>query len=277
MGSAGLVFVVVALIAYASATAIFVLHLASKKAALAQIGLRVLIFGSLAHLVAQVLRFLDVGAMVALSKTDSLHILSLALGICFIVIARRYKVPALGAFAAPLCVVALGAWVAFDSVGGGAIPEALRTIWLPFHIGLLIAAEALFVVAGVASIAYLIQDYSLKKKKLGPVFRNLPSLHVLDEVTHRTIVIGWVLLSAGMVAGARQAKLEWGAYWQWDPRQSVTALIWLLFAGILHARLITGWRGRRAVYITLFSVVVVIASHLWLDVFFDTLHVGDYQ
>ena len=96
------------------------------------------------------------------------------------------------------------------------------------------------------------------------------------EVVHRLIVVGWLLMSFGMVAGAFFAKQQWGDYWGWDPRQTWSLLTWLLFAAILHARLTAGWRGRRAAYLVLLAVALVLLAIPALDVFTNTRHGGDY-
>jgi ABC-type transport system involved in cytochrome c biogenesis permease subunit len=129
----------------------------------------------------------------------------------------------------------------------------------------------------MASVAYLVQERLLRKKKIGTAFRNLPPLHVLDEIVHRLIVVGWLLMTAGMVAGAFFAKQQWGAYWSWDPRQTWSLLTWFLFTAILHARLTAGWRGRHAAYLTLLAVGLVLLGLAGLDLFTVTRHGGDYQ
>lgn len=276
MASLSLVLLVCALAAYAGSATSYVAHLLSKRPALAVWGGRVLVVGLALHAMGKALRFADLGFVPVTNPTEALNLLALATGVVFLYVARRYGAPALGAFATPLALVTLAASLAFGG-GSGVIPEALRSAWFPFHLAFAILADALFSVAGVASIAYLVQERLLRKKRIGVMFRNLPPLDVLDEIIHRLIVVGWLLMTIGMIAGALYAKQQWGAYWSWDPRQSWSLLTWLLFAAILHARLTAGWRGRRAAYLTLLAVLLVLLAIPALGVLTSTRHGGDFS
>ncbi len=264
-----------ALAIYAASAATYVAHLLSKRPALAVWGGRILIAGLTLHGLGKLVRFTALGVVPVTGPYEALNLLALVIGVVFLYVAKRYAVPALGAFATPLTIVTLAASLAFGDQSG-TIPEGLRSAWLPVHLAFAIGADALFAVAGVTSLAYVVQERLLRKKRIGTLFRNLPPLHVLDEVVHRLIVVGWLLMSFGMVAGAFFAKQQWGDYWGWDPRQTWSLLTWLLFAAILHARLTAGWRGRRAAYLVLLAVVLVLLAIPALDVFTNTRHGGDY-
>lgn len=275
MASLAFNLLVIALVVYATSATTYVAHLVSKRPSLALWGGRILIAGLLLHAVGKAVRFAATGVVPVTNPMEALNLLALVIGVVFLYVAKRYSVPALGAFATPLTLVTLAASLAFGDQSG-TIPDGLRSAWLPVHLAFAIGADALFAVAGVTSLAYLVQERLLRKKRIGTLFRNLPPLHVLDEVVHRLIVVGWLLMTFGMVAGALFAKQQWGAYWSWDPRQTWSLLTWLLFAAILHARLTAGWRGRRAAYLVLLAVLLVLLAIPALDVFTNTRHGGDY-
>lgn len=266
---------VCALAVYAASTTTYVAHLVSKRPALALWGGRILVAGLTLHALGKLLRFASLGAVPVTGPYEALNLLALVIGVVFLYVAKRYTVPALGAFATPLALVTLAASLAFGEQGGS-IPASLRSAWLPVHLAFAISADALFAVAGVTSLAYLVQERLLRKKHIGTLFRNLPPLHVLDEVVHRLIVVGWLLMTFGMVAGAFFAKQQWGHYWDWDPRQTWSLLTWLLFAAILHARLTAGWRGRKAAWLVVLAVLLVLLAIPALEVFTNTRHGGDY-
>lgn len=266
---------VFALAVYVASTTTYVAHLVSKRPSLAIWGGRILVAGLTLHALGKLLRFAALGAVPVTGPYEALNLLALVIGVVFLYVAKRYSVPVLGAFATPLAVVTLAASLAFGGQSG-TIPEGLRSAWLPVHLAFAISADALFAVAGVASLAYLVQERLLRRKRIGTLFRNLPPLHVLDEVVHRLIVVGWLLMTFGMVAGAFFAKQQWGHYWDWDPRQTWSLLIWLVFAAILHARLTAGWRGRRAAWLVVLAVLLVLIAIPALGVFTNTRHGGDY-
>jgi cytochrome c-type biogenesis protein CcsB len=264
-----------ALVLYGVATTLYVAHLLSRKPVLAVLAGRALFAGLALHGTGKVAGYWLTGGLPVATSTEVLNLLALVIGFVFLLVSRRYGVPVLGAFATPLALVTLAASIAFDAPSSG-LPESLRSAWLPVHLSFAIGADALLAVAGVTSVAYLVQERMLRTKRLGVMFRNLPPLHLLDEVVHRLLVLGWLLMTFGIVAGAFFAKQQWGAYWSWDPRQTWSLLTWCLFAAILHARVTVGWRGRRAAYLTLVAVVLVLAAIPALAWLTHTRHGGDF-
>jgi len=276
MGTLALTLLLAALVAYAVACALYVAHLLVKRPTLALFGGRALLGGLSLHAAGKLAQFVTLGTVPVTSGLEAVNILALVVGVVFLYVSKRYNVPALGAFATPLALVGVAASLAF---GGeqGAVPEALRSAWFPVHLAFAISADALFLVAAIAAAAYLVQERLLRKKRITTVFRNLPPLHVLDEVGHRMIAVGFLLMTVGMVAGMFFAKQRWDAYWSWDPRQTWSLMTWLMFAALLHLRLTTGWRGRKAAYLTLIVVGLIIAALLGLDAAFATRHGGDFS
>ncbi len=275
MSQAALFLLVFALVLYVASTVAFVVFLLSKSESLGKAAFRIFGAGLALHFLGKIARFIALGAVPVTDSLEAMNLLALVVGVVFIVVAKRYSVPVLGAFATPLAVVTLGASLAFGQKTG-AVPEALRSAWFPVHLGTAILADALFVMAGVAAVAFLVQENRLRKKQLGSVFRKLPPLHVLDEISHRLIVVGFLLMTLGMAAGAYLAKHHWGAYWHWDPRQIASLMTWVFFAAILHARLTIGWQGRRVAWVTLVAAAVVLFTLVGLPFLTSTLHEGDF-
>ncbi len=181
----------------------------------------------------------------------------------YLVVDWRFRVRVLGAFVTPLISLAL--LVVLISGTSGAIAPQVRGALLPVHISLaLIGVAALALACGVA-VLYLLLERQLKHKRFGRVFHRFPSLETLDQINYRCVTIGFpiytiALLLGGLWAyrlldGAGQFRLEWG----------MALLAWLLFGVLLQARIIVGWRGRRAALLTIagFSVVLgVLAQYL---------------
>ncbi len=264
--------------AYAASTGLFVGHLAVKRLKLAQYGLYVLAAGLVLHAAEVTIRFVEHGAVPVKGPLEALNILALAVGMVFVGVARRYGVPVLGAFAAPVCLVSAIVSVGLSGGDQAVLPEALRSAWFPFHLSFAIAGDALFATAAAVAVAYLMQSRLLQKKKLASgLFQKLPPLHVLDEIIHRLIALGWAASTVGIVAGSFFAKWAWGEYWSWDPKQTAALVTWLLFAGILHARFVVGWQGRRTALMTVGAAVLMLVAFLVLPEVLDSRHGGEYQ
>lgn len=266
----------VALLAYGLATGLFVAHLMTQNQKLALWASGAVVIGVSAHFVGKAVRSAALGTLPFTDGTEALGGLGLVVAVMFIWAARRYRVPALGAFATPLVFVTLAASLAFSGERG-ALPDALRSWWFPVHIVLALTADACFAVAGIAAAAFLVQESRLKQKKLGGAFKLLPPLHVVEEISHRFVMTGFLLLTLAMVAGSFFAKQMWGAWWSWDPKQCWTLVTWLFFAGILHARITIGWRGRRAAWMTVGAVVLIIVAMAGLNVLVRTRHGGEFD
>ena len=287
----------VALLAYGAATALFIAHMMTwrselRSATLASLGgpsstvpensatakwaLRLLVGAIGAQVVGKALRFSVLGTVPITDGQEALGGLALVVAVLFVWAAWRYRVPVLGAFATPLVFVTLAASMAFSNETG-VVPMALRSAWFPVHIFLAISADACFAVAGVAAAAFLVQERQLKRKNLTGAFRLLPPLHVLEEIGHRFVMTGFLLLTLAMVAGSMFAKQMWGAYWSWDPKQCWTLVTWLLFAAILHARVTIGWRGRRAAWLVVIAGILVLVAMVGLNVLVRTRHGGEFD
>jgi ABC-type transport system involved in cytochrome c biogenesis permease subunit len=71
------------------------------------------------------------------------------------------------------------------------------------------------------------------------------------------------------------AKETWGAMWSWEPVQVWSAITWLLYALLLHARTV-GWRGRKAAALTIIGFVVLVVSFLSVNLVFPGKHTGTF-
>jgi cytochrome c-type biogenesis protein CcsB len=78
----------------------------------------------------------------------------------------------------------------------------------------------------------------------------LPSLARLDVMQYRIIGVGLPLLSIGIITGAMWAKEAWGAYWQWDPKETAALASWIVYAIYLHLHTRPEWKGARTAWIS---------------------------
>jgi ABC-type transport system involved in cytochrome c biogenesis permease subunit len=87
------------------------------------------------------------------------------------------------------------------------------------------------------------QENAIKKKTRGFFFSRLPSLDLLDTTGYACIVVGFSMITIGLITGVVYAKAVWGRFWSWDPKEVWSAITWLFYAVLLHERLTVGWRG----------------------------------
>lgn len=229
---------------YSSAWVLFLMLLTRGQARHGDLGIRALGAGVVAHVAYLAARTLGGVPLEVTGMYESLSLLALAMVITFLITARRFQVTVLGAFLAPITLIALlGASVAASS---GPVPGAVRQALLPLHIGANVLGIAAFALASVAAVAYLIQERLLRAKKVMGMFQRLPPLDRLDFLGFRALLVGFALLSVGFITGAFWIVRGADGGITISPAQIFGALAWLIFAAVLVLRSVAGWRGRRA-------------------------------
>lgn len=189
----------------------------------------------------------------------------------------RFRMAVIGAYIAPIVCVVLGVAAVMMKQGRMVVPESLRSAWLPVHVTMAFLGYALFVLAAAVSILYLVYERRLKAKRpLVPSEERAPSLEKLDRLNYLLLGWGFAMLSLAIVTGAIWADATWGHFWSWEPQESWSLVIWLLYAALLESRLTVGWRGRRAATLTIVVFTVLVGSFLGVSLVNPGKHGGSF-
>jgi cytochrome c-type biogenesis protein CcsB len=259
------------LVIYAVATILYLCYLVKPKDILGWLGHWTISIGFLVHCGFTVNRYLEAGHTPITNLHESLSFFSLAVVGIFILCERSYKVFILGSFVTPLALLILATSAAFSAVIPPLNP-ALKSKWLVVHTSMAFLGYAAFAISFGVSIMYLIQAHFLKKRRLGPLFQKLPPLDMLDEISYRCLTFGFPLLTFAIISGAIWAETAWGTYWSWDPKETWSLITWFIYAALLHGRLTTGWRGRKAAMLSIFGFVIVLFTFLGVNLLLPGLH-----
>jgi cytochrome c-type biogenesis protein CcsB len=255
------------LLLYSAATAGYLAHLVWIKRPVWKVSLAVLIIGFLSHTASIAARHVEAGYTPVTNRFESLMFFSWVLVAVYLAVQLRHTLPVLGALVTPLAL-ALLLLASFRSKEILPLDRILDSRWLPAHVWFAFLGDALMGVSACLAAMYLLQDTILKKKRIGPLYYRLPSLEVLDRLSYRCISIGFPLLTVGILTGAVWLKSLRGGYFDWqDGRQTASLLVWFLYAGVLHGRLIAGWRGRRIAWMNVIGFLVILATFLQLSHF----------
>lgn len=100
----------------------------------------------------------------------------------------------------------------------------------------------------------------------------LPSLTKLDVMTYRIIGVGLPLLTIGIITGAMWAKESWGAYWQWDPKETAALFSWIVYASYMHLHTRNAWRGVRSAWLSVFGFATIMFCYLGVNIWISGLH-----
>jgi cytochrome c-type biogenesis protein CcsB len=144
--------------------------------------------------------------------------------------------------------------------------------WVFFHITVLFLANSLFALAASVGVMYLLQERQIKEKKRSFLFSRLPNLGVLDKISHNCLLVGFPLMTAGLVAGFAYASLVWHTFWRWDPKEILSLITWLIYAFLIHERLAVGLRGRRAAWLAILGFSAVLVTFLGVNLILKGHH-----
>lgn len=266
-----------ALICYALSAAGFVAGRVTNRERWSDQAVPLLAAAVLFHTLDVVVGSLAAGNIPVTNFAQSLSFLAWLTAIVSLVLIIRMRFQALGVFVAPGVLLAAGVSYALMRPGRMVIPRSLRSAWLPVHVTLAFLGDAMFVVAAGVSLAYLVYESKLKAKRpLSPPGQAVPSLEKLDRINYRLLGWGFVMLSLAILSGAIWADATWGHFWSWEPQESWSLVIWLLYAGLLESRIAAGWRGRRAAALTLAVFTVLLGSFLSVSLIFPGKHGGNF-
>lgn len=91
-----------------------------------------------------------------------------------------------------------------------------------------------------------------------------PGTKVLDELNYNWSCSDF-FLCAGIITGAVWANSAWGRYWDWDPKETWSLITWFVYATLLHARMMRGWRGRKIIYLSISGFVAVLFTYFGVN------------
>jgi cytochrome c-type biogenesis protein CcsB len=195
---------------------------------------------------------------------ESLTFFALTISVIYLLVEKRYQNRVIGAFALPLAFLAL----AYASFGTSdkiqPLIPALKSNWLIAHVISCFIGYSAFGVAFGISIMYLFKSGG-KRGPAGAILGRMPDTLLLDELTHQLIMFGFLFLTVGIITGAVWANSAWGRYWGWDPKETWSFITWLIYAAILHFRMMRGWRGKRIAVLSIIGFAAVLFTYFGVN------------
>jgi cytochrome c-type biogenesis protein CcsB len=191
----------------------------------------------------------------------------------YLVAGRFVDLSFLGAYVMGLNLVLLAIGSVNYYVEVVPLQPALQSAWLVIHVLVAILGTGFFAIAAGLSIAQLIQTKREQARLTGLRFMDtLPGADRLEDLAYRVALVGFVLWTFTLIAGAVWAERAWGRYWGWDTKEVWTFIIWVLYAGYIHARATRGWRGARSSWLSIIGFAAVLFNFGVVNVFFKGLH-----
>ncbi|HHD64462.1 MAG TPA: c-type cytochrome biogenesis protein CcsB [Desulfobulbaceae bacterium] len=265
---------------YLLSSAFYIGLLIFKNRKIGTIGLILAIIGVIAQTVALGLRWVEsyklgIGHAPLTNMYESLVFFAWCTTLFYIFLEIKFKARVVGAFVMPFTVAAM----AYASFAKGINQQisplipALQSNWLIAHVLTCFIGYGAFAVAGGLGLMYLLKKSAVNKGMTdGALTGSLPELKIIDDLTHKTIVFGFMWLSAGIITGAVWANEAWGTYWSWDPKETWSIITWFVYASTLHARFTRGWSGSRIAWLAIIGFVSVFFTYFGVNFLLSGLH-----
>ncbi|WP_413454779.1 c-type cytochrome biogenesis protein CcsB [Glutamicibacter sp. FR1] len=183
----------------------------------------------------------------------------------------------MGSFISGMVTLMLcGATIGFPTPVGHLVP-ALQSPWIVIHVSIAVLASALFAISFAMNVLQLIQHARMNRLAAGqkdklPFMRVVPGAGALENFAYRINTIAFVMWTFTVIAGAIWAEAAWGRYWGWDPKEVWSFVIWVVYAGYLHARATGGWTGPRSAWLSIIGFLCVVFNFTIVNIFFNGLH-----
>jgi cytochrome c-type biogenesis protein CcsB len=243
----------------------------------ARIGVAVTAIAALVHTVAVVSRGLAAhrvpwGNMYEFCTTGALVV-----AVVYLLVLTRKDLRFLGTFVLGLVVIMMcAATIGFPTPVAHLVP-ALQSYWLIIHVSIAVLASSLFTLTFAMSVLQLAQSAREGRLRAGQpdkaaFLRMVPSALTLENFAYRINAIAFVMWTFTLMAGAIWAEAAWGRYWGWDVKEVWTFVIWVVYAGYLHARATRGWTGARAAWLSITGYLCIIFNFTVVNIFFSGLH-----
>jgi cytochrome c-type biogenesis protein CcsB len=237
---------------------------------LARVGLSLTILGAGVHAASLLLRGVAAGRLPWGNMYEYMSSAGLVAVVTWLYIVWKYRPRQVAVFV--ILPVGLLLFIAGNSLytEAAALQPALRSYWIAIHVTAAIMASGVFMVSGITSALHLISEHRVDNEKLTAT--RLPEPEFLDKLAYRSGVFGFVTLTFAIITGAVWAEGAWGRFWGWDPKETVAFVSWVCYAAYLHARATSGWRSKRAAWVNIAGLVVILFNLFFVNLVAVGLH-----
>ena len=197
---------------------------------------------------------------------ESLIFFGWAIMLLYLIMEWRTRNRSLGAFVTPMAFLAMAYASYAPDISDRIQPliPALKSNWLIAHVITCFFGYAAFGLSFGLSIMYLLKRLDTEEGR-NIFLRLIPRTGILDELNYQMVVIGFLMLTLGIITGSVWAHSAWGSYWSWDPKETWSLITWLIYASVLHSRQVRGWKGKRIAILCFVGFSCVIFTYFGVN------------
>src|SRR2546427_3419456 len=257
----------IALVAYTAGAAAFLTWLVRPAPGFARAGRLLLLVGVVVHFAAFGVSLGVAGAGLGVKAWKGGELFSLLAAVTvagYLLLDFRYELSVAGAFVGPFTVAIMVPAHLVHSDARAIAREVSHSIALFVHVGASAIGTAVLALSFGLSVLYLASERQMKEKRPGRLFARLPSLELIDRAGYRLAVWGFVFLSLTIATGSLVSHRATGQALPFAPKQGFAVLAWALFASLIQARLVAGWRGRRVALLVVTGFLLLVGTYAGL-------------
>ena len=196
-----------------------------------------------------------------------------AAAVAYCLLARRNRWEWLGLFVVGPVLLTLGLAVRALYVEATELMPILDSVWLVIHVSVAILAVGAFTISAALAVVYLLKSRRVGRADTSRSFLDsLPSTDAIERGVYAVTMVGFILWTFTLVAGAIWAQKAWGSYWTWDPKEVWTFVVWCVYAAYMHARATAGWEHKKATIISLVGYAAIIVNFAVVNIYFVGKH-----
>jgi ABC-type transport system involved in cytochrome c biogenesis permease subunit len=192
-------------------------------------------------------------------------------GIVYYALEYKLEIKTFSVFILPI-IIFLQLLAAFQLRLENELPVILQNLFFEIHVIFNLLAYSSFAISFISSLMYLLLFYEIQGERMGFFYSRLPSLKLVDTITNKANVVGFLALSIGMLLGIMMALKTWTAQWELDPKLISILMIWMIYALVIISRFKMGWEGKRTAWISFFGFGGILFSFLVITTFFSKFH-----
>lgn len=255
---------------YALSVAAYARTYMSEGSAGERLGPVVLRAAVLVHLVYLSVRGVVEGHLPLASVYDFLSATGFSMAVVYLYVESREGIRTTGIFVLPLIFLIQ---ILSSAYGTGAPADAvpLRPFWFELHTLTAVLGYSAFAVSAIYGVLFLLLYRDIKANRFSHFFRRMPPLEALGQMNVRAAGGGLALLTLAIILGVGWIKRS-GTGSLTDPKIWLTLAVWCVFAFSLLAYHRLGWRGPRAIYMSLVGFTTLLLSRVAVDLFFHSFH-----
>ena len=264
------IFVLLTVLAYLLSMALYMSFLSSGKEITGRLATVLMFIGLACHYVALLGRARATHTVPYHDLQGSMSLFGWLLAVTYLCLEIYHRQRTVGAFVVPIILAFFLA--ATFAPEHAAQPTPAHGVVFALHVTLSILAYAGFALSCVLSLMFLAEERLLRIRKMSEAVWRLPSLELLERMSHTSVLVGLVTIAVGTALGFLAVDRQAGQHWYFDPKYIVTLVVLALYAVYFRLARTAAWRGARASRLCVFNFILVVLSFTVVNLFLSSHH-----